>query len=172
MFLMQATACGLRRRLFPLHPLPLPETLEVEDDGAMFVLCHRAHFIAFRWLDNQFEINFSNRTHTWQKACVFNDLGSDEALWQDGEGVWHVNSLAMEGIFEIIDHTDDFATFPEQADCQGGKEVPFSSDDLHNLVLRQTNAAATDAAAIDVRRNRWSRARHVVSTLAHMNRAS
>lgn len=160
MFLMQATACGLRRRLFPLHPLPLPETLEVEDDGAMFVLCHRAHFIAFRWLDNQFEINFSNRTHTWQKACVFNDLGSDEALWQDGKGVWHVNSLAMEGIFEIIDHTDDFATFPEQADCQGGKEVPFSSDDLHNLVLRQTNAAATDAAAIDVRRNRWSRARH------------
>ena len=59
------------------------------------------HFVAVRWLDGDLEINFHNRTHSWQRAVILHDPHRQHA-YENVKGVWVINTAVVHQLFEVV----------------------------------------------------------------------
>ena len=104
--------------------MPTDVLLMHPDGGARRFIAYTdldSHFVAVRWLESQWEVNFSNKSHSWEKADVIHGpCGIDTYL--AGKGGWIINAAGVDMLFEICDAASDCSieTGKNVGDVSGG----------------------------------------------------
>ena len=126
------------------------EGLLSAEEGA-YIIHHNAHFIAVRFAAGQCEVNFQNRTYTWQSACV--RTSHSKLGWWFESGKWYLNPLRV-ATFRISpcpagfgEEILDYAS----SDVFGGGVFPTSGGLMDDYEVAVVHSAMSGAAITEVR---------------------
>ncbi|CAK9046687.1 Uncharacterized protein SCF082_LOCUS26239 [Durusdinium trenchii] len=79
---------------------------EKDAKNAKCILFQDQHFVALRFLDGQWEINFERYTHTWEKADLYRGLQRGHPYCQDEKGVWIIDVEEVDAAYYIASQED------------------------------------------------------------------
>eukprot|EP00438_Fugacium_kawagutii_P009986 Skav234405 [mRNA] locus=scaffold873:368159:373264:+ [translate_table: standard] len=88
--------------------------IDVAHDG-QYLLLYQEHFVAFRILENQAEINFTHRSHTWH-SCLLSECNEKPVEYLPAVSKYVVDASLMDGLFRICDDSSSSTG----SDLQGG----------------------------------------------------
>jgi len=69
------------------------------NDG-QYILCYNKHFVAFRILDGDAEINFTHKSHAWRK-CWVSSCVTKPVEFHANLGAYVVDESLLDGLFQI-----------------------------------------------------------------------
>ncbi|CAK9095179.1 unnamed protein product [Durusdinium trenchii] len=141
-----------------------PQSLTHEAKNAKCILFQDQHFVALRFLDGQWEINFERYTHTWEKADLYRGLQRGHPYCQDEKGVWIIDVEEVDAAYYIASQEDVCHNSRGKDECGGsisnhsGMKRKCVEEDEEEAQFRSTN----------IRRNRQQpRANWIVQMRAY-----
>ena len=105
-----------------------------------YVLFYNEHFVGFRVLEGECQVNFTRRTHLWEEAAL--SFSRRQPLWFDDE----TNSWAINGSM-VVDVADSPDNFSAAADALGGTDS-LISDTKRRLHESRCSALARKARRV------------------------
>ncbi len=73
--------------------------IDKHNDG-QYILCYNKHFVAFRILDGDAEINFTHKSHAWKK-CWVSSCVTKPVEFHANLGAYVVDESLLDGLFQI-----------------------------------------------------------------------
>lgn len=73
--------------------------IDKHNDG-QYILCYNKHFVAFRILDGDAEINFTHKSHAWKK-CWVSSCVTKPVEFHANLGAYVVDESLLDGLFRI-----------------------------------------------------------------------
>ena len=81
--------------------------------GGQYIVAAMQHFVALRYMEGEWEANFTNKTHTWCRACLHWSEGGCAVYNQLGP-VCFINLALVEGVFSIEAKAGILSTQPQE----------------------------------------------------------
>ncbi|CAK8997054.1 unnamed protein product [Durusdinium trenchii] len=122
-----------------------PQSLTHEAKNAKCILFQDQHFVALRFLDGQWEINFERYTHTWEKADLYRGLQRGHPYCQDEKGVWIIDVEEVDAAYYIASQEDVCHNSRGKDECGGsisnhsGMKRKCVEEDEEEAQFRSTN---------------------------------
>ena len=113
-------------------------------DG-QYVIAYHNHFVALRVLDEDIEINCSNRSRKWHACLLTSSTSALPVQYDETEKKYTVNQSRLDGVFKICSVSGPKRNdVPEpDNDCHGGSQNKLafsfvSTASTQNMVLQRS----------------------------------